>query len=325
MGLEDIMGIVGGGGGGGSGLLPPLTGFFSTVAFFFIIGVIGMAYTFEGFTLRNIGRKAGLIKDWMAFVPFARTVYRLAIIREPWWKMFFLEYSWVYFLIIRWFFGLFDNSTMTTFGDVLAVLYVLFMICFNVYYRNKFYKAFGVKNELSIGIVTTWGLMFFTKVIDLLIAFTNLINHGERNLDFTSIISPDRGSGRAASAPSYDSRPAGGVTAPPAHVSSTGGSLTGMSGMYAGQEIPIVANDEVIIGRDAAVSNIIIDQNAEKVSRKHCGIRFDAVRGAYSVTDYSSNGTTIEGGSKMITNLPQSCPRGTVIALGSRENRFRLN
>jgi pSer/pThr/pTyr-binding forkhead associated (FHA) protein len=43
------------------------------------------------------------------------------------------------------------------------------------------------------------------------------------------------------------------------------------------------------------------------------------------VTDYSTNGTFIDGGSRLVANVPTPIQRGTVIALGSRENRFRLN
>ena len=288
--------------------LLPSMGFITVVSILFIIGLIVAAYAFDGLMIRNIGRKAGLEKDWMAFVPFARTLYRLQMISEEWWKMFFLEYWLLYFIIIRWFFGLFRNTTMSTFGDVLAVVFVLCQVAYRIYYRNKFYKAFGIKNELSLGIVTVWGVGFLTRTIDCLIAFTSLINYGEAK--------ESRSIGEI-----LEQKPRPNVQ----RSDSQNCGLTGLSGMYAGQNVPMAPNDDVVIGRDSALANVIIDSNCEKISRKHCVIRFDPSRGSYMVTDFSTNGTFIDGGSRLVANVPTAMQRGTVIALGSRENRFRLN
>lgn len=95
--------------------------------------------------------------------------------------------------------------------------------------------------------------------------------------------------------------------------------------MYAGQTLPLAASDEMVIGRDNAFCNLIVDQNADKVSRKHCGIVFDPSRGVYMVTDYSTNGTFLDGGNRLVANMPTTLQKGSVIALGNRENRFKLN
>ena len=315
-GIGDMLG----GSGSGSGfdfnfafdfssLFPRETGFITVVGILFIIGLIVALYVYNGMILRNIGRKAGLERDWMSFVPFARTIRRLEIVGEEWWKLFFLEYSWLYFIIIRWFFNLFNNPTMTTFGNVLAVLYLLGMIAYNLYYRNKYYQAFGFRKELTLIIVTPpIGFFVMTWVIDSFIAFTDLFNYGEaqkpRGLGEIHNQQPRPISQAAASGPC---------------------SVSGLSGMYAGQEIPMAQNDDLVIGRDASLSNIIIDQNADKVSRKHCVVRYDSARNTYMVTDHSTNGTFIDGGNRLVANMPTPLTRGTVIALGNRENRFRLN
>ena len=308
-GLEDIMGMDDSGFGIDIGsLIPRETGFITVVVILFLVGLLAATWAFVGLTRRNIGRKAGLEKDWMAFVPFARTIYLLQVIGEEWWKMFFLEYIWLYPYIISWFFGLFDNRTMSTFGNILAVLYWLAMVGYKLYFRNKFYKAFGIKSELALGSVTMWGFFFLRRTFDCLIAFTSLIQYGEaqtpKGLGDIIRQDPKPGGQRAASGTC---------------------SVSGMSGMYAGQELPIAPNDDLVIGRDAAFSNIIIDQNADKVSRKHCVVRFDPARNSYLVTDHSTNGTFIDGGNRLVANVPTPVPRGTIIALGSRENRFRLN
>lgn len=103
------------------------------------------------------------------------------------------------------------------------------------------------------------------------------------------------------------------------------GSISGLSGMYAGQTLPLADGEEMVIGRDDTLCNLIVDQNAEKVSRKHCGVIYNASNASYLVTDYSSNGTFIDGGNRLVANLSTTLAHSTVIALGSRENRFKLN
>ena len=330
-GLDDFFGGGGGGfgggggifGGGGGGILGGfdffgLGGLLSLGAIVLVplIVLLIVLYTFDGMMLRNIGRKAGLKDDWMAFVPFARTVYRLKIVGERWWKLFFLEYSWLYGIILYFFFSIFKDQTVMTLGIVIIVLYALGMIAYNLYYRNKYYKAFGLKGELTLVIITIpVGCILTTWLIDILIAFTDLIQFGaaQRPRSAGQVLHQQPAPGAQ--------RPAPGMQ--PSADQAFG--LSGLSGMYAGQNIPMAANDDLVIGRDAALANIIVDQNADKVSRKHCVIRFDPARNAYTVTDHSTNGTFVDGGNRLVANVPTPLARGTVIALGSRENRFRLN
>lgn len=71
-------------------------GFLNAVVIIAIIIIAAAFYVVTAFKWQFIGRKAGLQKDWMPFVPFARTVYRLSIVEEQWWKMFFLDGWWLY-------------------------------------------------------------------------------------------------------------------------------------------------------------------------------------------------------------------------------------
>jgi uncharacterized membrane protein YhaH (DUF805 family) len=100
--------------------------------------------------------------------------------------------------------------------------------------------------------------------------------------------------------------------------------IVGVDGMYKGGVFPIEPNEEIIIGRDSALSHIVIDKGAAKVSRKHCGIVYDANKRMYTVYDYSSNGTFREDGSRLLANTGNLLPRGTLISLGSRNNSLRL-
>jgi uncharacterized membrane protein YhaH (DUF805 family) len=100
--------------------------------------------------------------------------------------------------------------------------------------------------------------------------------------------------------------------------------IVGVDGMYKGGLFPIEPNEEIIIGRDSALAHIVIDKGAAKVSRKHCGIVYDANRRMYTVYDYSSNGTFKEDGSRLLANTGNLLPRGTLISLGNRNNSLRL-
>jgi len=103
------------------------------------------------------------------------------------------------------------------------------------------------------------------------------------------------------------------------------GVIVGKTGMYRNAVFKIKSGEELIIGRDAALSHIIVDTGAEKVSRKHCSIVYDGHLGQYIVTDYSSNGTYTEDGVRLPNKVMYSLPRGTTIYLGNRQNSFKLN
>lgn len=102
------------------------------------------------------------------------------------------------------------------------------------------------------------------------------------------------------------------------------GLLVGRAGMYSGETIDIPAGEEIIIGRDSALSHIVLDRDSEKVSRKHCGIVYAEGTNSYVVTDYSTNGTFVDGGNRLVANIPTSLPGGTVILLGNKDNSFLL-
>lgn len=113
---------------------------------------------------------------------------------------------------------------------------------------------------------------------------------------------PERGNGAA-----YSAKPA----------------LRGVTGMYAGSEFPLNPNQPVLLGRDSAVAQIVFSTGAQKISRRHCEIMFDARTQQYRVTDYSTNGTYVNG-SRLPANMPQMLARGTNIALGDNNNILSL-
>ncbi|MDR2570307.1 MAG: FHA domain-containing protein [Oscillospiraceae bacterium] len=298
--------------------------------------VLAAFYVITAFKWQFIGRKAGLQSDWMPFVPFARTVYKLSIVDEAWWRMFFLDGWWLYTWLIYTIINAISDYRWTMFAIILCVLYLLCCVAYNVYWRYKFYTAHNIRPHFSLSIlVPIPPLPTIRHAWDYIIAFgRNYPFTGEgtsrKMMDVVDVpqMRDSRGNPVAITHAAVPGRSApwtpGGQTPPPQPAASSI-SLTGMSGMYAGSTLPLAPNDELIIGRDNSLCNLIIEQNAEKVSRKHCGIMFDAARGVYQVTDYSSNGTFIDGGNRLAANMPTTLQKGTSIALGSRENRFRLD
>jgi len=101
-------------------------------------------------------------------------------------------------------------------------------------------------------------------------------------------------------------------------------SIVGISGMYKGFSFPIASDEELILGRDAMLSHIVITENAEKISRKHLTVSFDSYDNVYMVTDHSSNGTYLADGTRLVANIPVKLQRGTVIYLAKKENSFKL-
>lgn len=98
------------------------------------------------------------------------------------------------------------------------------------------------------------------------------------------------------------------------------GTITGLSGAYAGAVIPVKNGDTVTIGRDPSVCSIVTKE--EKASRKHCTVSFNGDNGMYTVTDYSSNGTFDEAGNRLTRTAPTPMAAGSVIVIG--EEKFRL-
>lgn len=128
--------------------------------------------------------------------------------------------------------------------------------------------------------------------------------------------------GIAAVTPTSTSAVNGSPVAPAAHAGDP--KIQGIRGMYAGASFDIAPGETVVIGRDGSCSQIVIVENAAKVSRRHCGVFFDKSQNTYRVTDYSSNGTCLGDGTKLPKDFPQAVPRGTVIFLGDQSNSFRL-
>ena len=122
---------------------------------------------------------------------------------------------------------------------------------------------------------------------------------------------------RIIAAVSPTNRPAN----PPNKVGKKDGTITGVSGSYAGAVIPVKSGDSIVIGRDPASCGIVIKD--EKASRKHCTISFNGENGMYSVTDTSSNGVFGKDG-RLPANTAVPMSAGSEISIGKDGDVFRL-
>lgn len=101
------------------------------------------------------------------------------------------------------------------------------------------------------------------------------------------------------------------------------GVMIGLKGIYADAEIPFKDGEYITLGRFA--SNNLVFEGQEKISRNHCKIKWNCNTGQYTIIDFSTNGTFINGSSDCLPqNLEIEIMPGTVIAFGDESNTFRL-
>ena len=101
------------------------------------------------------------------------------------------------------------------------------------------------------------------------------------------------------------------------------GKLVGLKGSCAGYSFDLNPGEEIVIGKDAKLSSVVIDTAYKEVSRKHVGITYEVLSNAYRVVDYSSNGTKANG-NRLTKDSPTVLPKGTIIELANGKNSFRL-
>lgn len=269
--------------------------------------VLGLAfallpYFVQGYAIMCTGRKAKLNSDFMPFIPVARQIYQMKIAKCPVWYIFFFGTTTITTVTV----GLISMILYKLTGklaiiSVLWIIYIIANMVFTFLYYQKFYEAFGFNpNTAWLNILPTFGIVALT--FTMLIAFSNSIRYG-----------------KYVEAPVNDNS---GKKAMPTN----SGVIVGVAGAYRDATFDLVDGAELVFGRSPQDANIIFDQLATDVSRKHCSVRFDGRSNQYVVTDYSSNGTYLENGTRLENGQPKQLSRGTVIYLGSsRQNGFRLN
>lgn len=101
------------------------------------------------------------------------------------------------------------------------------------------------------------------------------------------------------------------------------GVISGLTGPYAGADIPLPEGEFILLGRSA--ENHLVFEGQNSVSRAHCKIKWDAGRQKYIINDYSTKGTFANGSTDCLPqHLDLELEPGTTIALGDENNTFCL-
>lgn len=100
------------------------------------------------------------------------------------------------------------------------------------------------------------------------------------------------------------------------------GKIRCTGGAYAGAEIEIMPEEELVIGRNSTICNLVISE--PDISRKHCVIKYTAADGYYYVVDYSTFGVLYNDSHKLEKGVSMKCPVGTKLTLGKGNNVFYL-
>ncbi len=102
------------------------------------------------------------------------------------------------------------------------------------------------------------------------------------------------------------------------------GSVICVSGMYEGIAFPVQDNEEMFIGTNPSLCNIVLNVNCSYISGKHCSIKYSAQNDTYIVVDYSTNGTFTKDDVRLQANAPKVLCKGEMIYLVDRNNSFKL-
>ncbi len=129
----------------------------------------------------------------------------------------------------------------------------------------------------------------------------------------------------AAAAAKYSAAPQPQSPAAPAQPAAAGSTvvLRGLSGVFKGKEIK--SSTPITMGRDARRCTVVFPADTAGVSSLHCELRPAANGSAILVDKGSSFGTVIGGVRRVPTNQEITLAPGTVISLGSEQQRFVVN
>lgn len=100
-------------------------------------------------------------------------------------------------------------------------------------------------------------------------------------------------------------------------------SIICLLGDYKGAEFPIGNGEQIVIGRNSSVCNIVIDRSIIEVSGIHVTIRYDEEKECFIVIDSSTNGTFVDG-KKLTRDKPQCVQSGSVILIANGKAQFLL-
>lgn len=97
--------------------------------------------------------------------------------------------------------------------------------------------------------------------------------------------------------------------------------LVGRGGVHGNKEIFI--ENEIIIGRDASICQLVYPSSEKTISSVHCKVQY--LNGQVLVTDMgSTNGTFLDTGVRLAPHTPQALQSGQGFYLGDKTNAFAI-
>ncbi|MBR2471306.1 MAG: FHA domain-containing protein [Clostridia bacterium] len=280
------------------------------VVFYILVGITAAAALYYVYCLpqERIAKKLGL-QGWLAFIPVARNIQRMKMAEMPMWMLLFVGSSLtpvLGFSVI----GLVTVLLAQLNGPFAAVMCILLSLGYLVMFYLTTYRYYSrIVTKFGFSSAMAFVLLILPVINQTVLYFIALDNRyqvkkgGEAESSaFTQVVQREN---------------------QPAKISSAAAGLEGVSGMYTGAKFNMASGEEFVIGRDGALSNIIISANSEKVSRRHCSVKYNATMGCYEVTDYSMNGT-FYGNTRLVKDQVTRVQRGTVLVIGDKLNQFKL-
>ncbi len=100
------------------------------------------------------------------------------------------------------------------------------------------------------------------------------------------------------------------------------GTLTGISGFYAGNVFTLRDGEELILGRSAGEADVVFGDSDHTISRKHCSVCYDGKNDQYIVTDHSTTGTYSSGDIRFPLEQKVRVAPGTLIIFGKNKTEI---
>lgn|GEM_PF-3171243 len=99
--------------------------------------------------------------------------------------------------------------------------------------------------------------------------------------------------------------------------------LVGLSGRYAGEQLAFAA-DQITIGRDPAVAQVVYPEEMSEISRQHCTLYYERAQNRVVLEDTSFNGTYLSDGKKLGQNQRYYLQPGETFSLTKTGETFTV-
>ena len=180
--------------------------------------------------------------------------------------------------------------------------------------NSKRYDA-GISESSSSTILVLMLCGYITSGITWIIGFGIMAsNYNKMVYAYNSYIPEPGPAPEPIPGPVPDPDPNHWTTTPPMQ-----GKLRCLSGELEGASIILADGRDIVIGRQADKSNIVL--SSSRVSRTHCSVSYDSTTDQFYITDLSSNGTKLMNGSNLLKNVKTPIANNTEFELTDK-SRF---